>query len=146
MQHNQQSQRPLSKIRAALLGLWGGNPTSSTVLLQNPVPEVKRERSVFSDESAEVGEPPTKRPRRARVACVPCSKLKQRCDDRRPCSRCVRKGKGAECVDFEPPKAIQQDKKPALRTDFSHLMADFLVKQLTPQLIHDLVVERPFMW
>jgi hypothetical protein len=148
MEDNQAS--PLAKISTAIRSLWGGSNASpassaaSSVEQGVPVMKVKREKSVMSGESAEDGERPTKKSRRARVACVPCSKLKQRCDDSRPCSRCVKKGKEAECVDFQALKGNQQEKKPVLRTDFSDIMIDFIVKRLTPQLIHDLIMYRPF--
>eukprot|EP01138_Halocafeteria_seosinensis_P005248 gb/GECG01005365.1/.p1 GENE.gb/GECG01005365.1/~~gb/GECG01005365.1/.p1 ORF type:complete len:218 (+),score=22.29 gb/GECG01005365.1/:1-654(+) len=37
--------------------------------------------------------------KRVKRACVPCSKSKTKCDDGRPCQRCLRKGISAQCVD-----------------------------------------------
>eukprot|EP01138_Halocafeteria_seosinensis_P000137 gb/GECG01000142.1/.p1 GENE.gb/GECG01000142.1/~~gb/GECG01000142.1/.p1 ORF type:complete len:214 (+),score=26.24 gb/GECG01000142.1/:1-642(+) len=37
--------------------------------------------------------------KRVQKACKPCSKSKTKCDEARPCQRCVRKGIPSECVD-----------------------------------------------
>eukprot|EP00466_Bigelowiella_natans_P021187 jgi/Bigna1/145111/aug1.95_g19819 len=37
--------------------------------------------------------------KRARNACVACKRAKTRCDTKRPCSRCVKRGMGDKCVD-----------------------------------------------
>jgi len=35
---------------------------------------------------------------RAAEACLPCKLIKQKCDDRRPCSRCKRNGREEKCI------------------------------------------------
>jgi hypothetical protein len=52
-----------------------------------------------------------------KVACVYCKKTSQRCEDVRPCSRCVRLGIADECVDApRKPRIIQ--KRPMIRKKF----------------------------
>jgi hypothetical protein len=43
--------------------------------------------------------PQDKKPRRSRIACAPCSRDKAKCEDTRPCARCVKKGREDQCID-----------------------------------------------
>eukprot|EP00475_Leptophrys_vorax_P029772 TRINITY_DN4398_c0_g1_i2.p1 TRINITY_DN4398_c0_g1~~TRINITY_DN4398_c0_g1_i2.p1 ORF type:complete len:368 (-),score=64.33 TRINITY_DN4398_c0_g1_i2:103-1206(-) len=84
-----------------------------------------------------------KRARRARTACGLCRKLKQRCDDRRPCSRCVGRGRQDECKDaVDEPSSVDKDDT---MIDYSELFTR-LTSVLKPQQIHDMIVNQPLKW
>jgi hypothetical protein len=52
---------------------------------------------------------------RVRVACAQCKKSKQRCDNGRPCSRCISKGRAAECKDDDSVPLEKHEKQPSKR-------------------------------
>jgi hypothetical protein len=87
-------------------------------------------------------EQPKKKGRRARVACQPCKRAKQRCDNERPCARCVRRRKTSDCKDESEDVNIDDHE---IRSDFTHVLSEF-VSGLTPIEIHDLIVEHPLKW
>lgn len=75
----------------------------------------KNEKVRLSAESS----PPTARKRRRRtvVTCMPCRLLKVSCDRKAPCSRCVWRGKVAQCTYCEFPRKTtpnEIDRSPGL--------------------------------
>ncbi|KAI9229180.1 MAG: hypothetical protein DHS80DRAFT_22660 [Piptocephalis tieghemiana] len=70
-----------------------------------PAPSVSKSSGTVSpsDESA-----PSlaRKPKRIQVkkACVNCHNVSKKCEDARPCARCIKKGLENECVDFEKKK------------------------------------------
>lgn len=98
---------------------------------------------------------------RARVACLECKRSKQKCDNERPCARCISKGKAAECCDSEQILNVPEKKKVNVYSkymvetsqsvylnalmNFSELF-DKQVESLSPKEIHDTIVNTPLRW
>ena len=52
----------------------------------------------------------TKRRSQVKIACIHCKKACKKCDNARPCTRCIRTGTASTCVDA-PRKERKKDKK-----------------------------------
>jgi hypothetical protein len=98
-----------------------------------------------SDHSETVKKKGPRNYRRAQHACAQCKKSKQRCDDQRPCSRCVSKGK--ECHDESGSFFRSVDEGNELSTVQDHVqLIDKLCGTLTEEEIQKHIVDKPIKW
>jgi hypothetical protein len=102
---------------------------------------VRSSAEISDGHDEEEDEDSQKRMRRARVACRPCRRAKQRCDNNRPCSRCVAKKREDQCQD----PADAPDDNESSTVDFTEAL-DRFIKDFTPREIHDMILDRPFKW
>jgi hypothetical protein len=102
-----------------------------------------REHEYLPDDRAE------KQVKRARVACVLCKKAKQRCDNNRPCSRCIGKGREDECKEEQHVAAAVSSvitlNEESEQVDFTSALTRF-IQDYKPQEIHDMIIESPLTW
>jgi hypothetical protein len=89
-------------------------------------------------------QPQSKMPKRVRNACLQCRKTRQRCDNQRPCLRCIDAGKDADCIQDD---AEDDDTAvvPLMVVDFSTALMRF-IKDYSAHDIHDMIVSSPLKW
>ena len=66
---------------------------------------LKEHDHVHANEPYPSGSEPRLKRHQTKRACISCRKLNKRCDDQRPCGRCVQFNRCSECVDAPPRKA-----------------------------------------
>ncbi|CAI6331962.1 unnamed protein product [Periconia digitata] len=64
-----------------------------------------KKRGIKSDAPSNAKDPTRPRRKKARRACLACQRAHLTCGDERPCSRCVTRGLGEQCVDGHRKKA-----------------------------------------
>ena len=102
--------------------------------------------------------------KRARIACLPCRKAKQRCDNGRPCGRCVTKHKEEQCEDGDHHQEDHHTlddnamSSPQIRTfkamrpkispgaEIGECIRRTVAQTITVQEIHEMIVNKPLKW
>jgi hypothetical protein len=118
---------------------------------EQPNPRKRRASSTDLSSSSNGGGPTRKR---ARIACFPCRRAKQRCDNRRPCSRCIARNREADCLDdFDDKVRVSSEDETVVTTlsttpsaDIAHQFQQIILNEISSQEIHDMIVQTPLKW
>jgi hypothetical protein len=110
------------------------------------------DRSVQSEDSEVTTE---KKRKRTRIACGHCRRAKQKCDNGRPCSRCVSRGRADTCrdagslEDLDVFTSSDESEKPFVECFSSEAMIKILdskLKSLNTDRLRHVLDEQPFKW